>query len=72
MAYHLATRLPPSYFAAEFLLPLLTLQGPTRHIESIGRAGEARCGIGLVMTQNGGVPRIAEWSEFSVKGAGQP
>ena len=54
------------------LLPLLTLQGPTRHIESIGRAGEARCGIGLVMTQNGGVPRIAEWSEFSVKGAGQP
>ena len=54
------------------LLPLLTLQGPTRHIESIGQAGDARCGIGLVLTLNGGTPRIAEWSEFAVKGPGQP
>ena len=53
-------------------LPLLTLQGPTRHIECIGTAGDARCGIGLVLTQVGGRPRIAEWSEFAVKGPGQP
>lgn len=54
------------------LLPLLTLQGPTRHIESIGTAGDARCGIGLVLTMTGGLPRIAEWSEFAVKREGQP
>ena len=53
-------------------LPLLTLQGPTRPIECIGTAGDARCGLGLVLTQAGGRPRIAEWSEFAVKGPGQP
>ena len=54
------------------LLPLLTLQGPTRHIESIGQAGDARCGIALVLQLDGGASRIAEWSEFAVKGAGRP
>ena len=53
-------------------LPLLTLQGPTRHIECVGTAGDARCGIGLVLTVASGRPRIAEWSEFAVKGPGQP
>ena len=54
------------------LLQMLTLQGPTRHIESIGQAGEVRCGIGVVLTMNGGAPRIAEWSEFAVKGPEKP
>ncbi len=49
---------------------LLTLQGPTRHVESIGRAGDSRCGIALVLNLKGGVPRMVEWSEFPVKGAG--
>ena len=53
-------------------LPLLTLQGPTRHIECVGTAGDARCGIGLVLTVASGRPRIAEWSECAVKGPGQP
>lgn len=51
------------------LLPLLILQGPTRHVESIGRAGDARCGIALILDLKGGMPRMVEWSEFPVKGA---
>lgn len=55
------------------LMQMLTLQGPTRHIESIGQAGEVRCGIGVVLTMNAGTaPRIAEWNEFAVKGPEQP
>jgi general secretion pathway protein K len=54
------------------LLPLLTLQGPTRNIESIGKAGDALCGIAVVLSLNGGMPRIVEWGEFPVKGAAQP
>lgn len=51
------------------LMPLLTLQGPTRRVESIGTAGDARCGIAVVIHTDGGVPRIAEWREFPVEGA---
>lgn len=47
---------------------LLTVQGPTRHVESIGRAGDAHCGIALVLDLKGGTPRMVEWKEFSVKG----
>ncbi|WP_395744094.1 general secretion pathway protein GspK [Prosthecobacter sp.] len=54
------------------LLPLLTLQGPTRHVESIGRAGDARCGIAVVVNLSGGIPRMAEWREFAVKGDAEP
>lgn len=28
---------------------LLTLSGTTQHVENIGRAGDARCGIALVL-----------------------
>lgn len=51
---------------------LMTLSGPTRHVESIGRAGDAQCGIALVLDLNGGMPRMIEWREFSVKGTGLP
>lgn len=51
---------------------LLTLSGPTRHVESIGRAGDAQCGIVLVLDLKGGMPRMTEWREFSVKGTGLP
>ncbi len=51
---------------------LLTVQGPTRHVESIGRAGDARCGITLVVNLKDGTPRMAEWSEFAVKGDARP
>ena len=50
----------------------LTLSGPTRHVESIGRAGDAHCGITLVLDLKGGAPRMVEWKEFSVKGTGLP
>lgn len=50
----------------------LTLSGPTRHVESIGRAGDAHCGIALVLDLKGGAPRMVEWKEFSVKGTGLP
>lgn len=49
------------------ITPLLTLQGPTLRIESIGIAGDARCGIAVIMHKNGGMPRISEWSEFPVE-----
>ena len=51
------------------LMPLLTLHGPTRRVESIGTAGDARCGIAVVIHSDGGPPRIAEWREFPVEGA---
>jgi len=45
---------------------LLTLQGPTRRIESVGKAGADFCGIAVLVGNNGGTPRISEWREFSV------
>lgn len=51
---------------------LLTLSGPTRHVESIGRAGAAKCSIAVVLDLKGGMPRMLEWREFSVKGNGVP
>ena len=51
---------------------LLTLSGPTRHVESIGRAGDAKCSIALVLDLKGGMPRMIEWREYSVKGTGLP
>ena len=51
---------------------LMALSGPTRHVESIGRAGDAQCGIALVLDLKGGTPRMIEWREFSVKGTGLP
>lgn len=50
----------------------LTLSGPTRHVESIGRAGDAQCGIVLVLDLKEGMPRMVEWREFSVKGTALP
>lgn len=50
------------------LMPLLTLQGPTRRVESIGRAGDACCGIAVIMDMGSGQPRITEWREFPVEG----
>ncbi|MCF7789388.1 MAG: general secretion pathway protein GspK [Prosthecobacter sp.] len=50
----------------------MTLSGPTRHVESIGRAGDARCGIALILDLKDGTPRMVEWREFSVKGAELP
>jgi type II secretory pathway component PulK len=57
--------------AAE-IAPLLTLQGQTPRIESIGAAGDARCGLAVTVQKNEGTPRILEWSEFAVKGENQP
>lgn len=54
------------------IMPLLTLQGLTPRIESIGAAGDARCGLAVTVQKNGGAPRILEWSEFAVKGENQP
>ena len=57
--------------AAE-IMPLLTLQGQTPRIESIGVAGDARCGLAVTVQKGGGAPRILEWSEFAVEGETQP
>ena len=56
--------------AAE-VIPLLTLQGQTPRIESIGVAGDAKCGLAVTVQKGGGAPRILEWSEFAVKGESQ-
>jgi type II secretory pathway component PulK len=56
--------------AAE-IIPLLTLQGQTPRIESIGAAGGARCGLAVTVQKNGATARILEWSEFAVKGESQ-
>ncbi len=52
---------------AEALMPLLTLAGPTRRVESIGTAGDAKRGIAVVICDEGGVRRLVEWREFSVE-----
>lgn len=53
---------------AEGLMPLLTLQGPTRRVESIGTAGDVRCGIAVVIrSQENGTPHVVEWREFPVE-----
>lgn len=51
------------------ITPLLTLHGATLRIESIGTAGDARCGIAVTMSRNGGTPQISEWREFPVAAA---
>lgn len=48
------------------ITPLLTLQGATLRIESIGTAGDAHCGIAVIMNKTGGQPHITEWREFPV------
>lgn len=45
---------------------ILTLQGATRRIESIGTAGDVRCGIAVIL--NSGGQSIAEWKELSLEG----
>lgn len=52
---------------AEVLMPLLTLAGPTRRVESIGTAGDAMRGIAVVIRDEGGVQHLVEWREFSVE-----
>lgn len=55
---------------AEALMPLLTLQGPTRRVESIGTAGDSQCGIAVVLRfQENGTPNVVEWREFPVEAA---
>lgn len=46
---------------------LLTLAGQTKRIESIGIAGDVRCGVAVIL--NGGGQGIAEWHEFSPEGS---
>lgn len=53
---------------AEELMSLLTLAGQTKRIESIGTAGDVRCGIAVIL--NGGAG-IAEWREFSMEESSQ-
>lgn len=48
---------------------LLTPQGRTRRVESIGMAAESRCGIAVVLAQVDGELRMAEWREFPVEAA---
>ena len=56
---------------AEGLKPMLTLHGTTLRIESIGTAGDARCGIAVSLHRDGAIPRLDEWLEFPVAGAGR-
>jgi type II secretory pathway component PulK len=51
---------------ASQITPLLTLQGPTRRIESTGRAGNDFCGIAVLVSHDGGPARVSEWREFNV------
>ena len=51
---------------ATLMRPLLTLKGPTLRIESIGTAGDARCGLAVIVQGGGNALQIAEWSEFPV------
>lgn len=46
---------------------LLTLAGQTKRIESVGVAGDIRCGVAVIL--NGGGRGIAEWHEFSPEGS---
>ncbi len=51
--------------AGEQVAPLLTLQGSTRRVESLGRMGDHERGIAVVMQGGGGGGlRILEWKEF--------
>jgi len=52
---------------ASALKPLLTPQGQTRRVQSIGMAAESRCGIAVVLTNVDGGMRVAEWREFPVE-----
>jgi general secretion pathway protein K len=52
---------------ASALKPLLTPQGQTRRVESIGTAAESRCGIAVVLMNVDGGLRVAEWREFPVE-----
>lgn len=54
------------------VLPMLTLQGPTRRMESIGTAGDMRCGITAVLDLKEGRPSLSKWLEFSAEGDGRP
>jgi len=56
--------------AAE-ITPLLVLHGNTLRIESIGIAGDARCGLAVVVGNSGGAARIIEWREFGVEEASE-
>lgn len=44
---------------------VLTLAGQTKRIESLGVAGDVRCGIAVIL--NAGGQGIAEWKEFSLE-----
>ncbi len=44
---------------------VLTLAGQTKRIESVGMAGDVRCGLAVIL--NGGAAGIAEWKEFSLE-----
>lgn len=50
------------------VMSLLTLQGTMRRVESVGIAGDTRCGIGVVLQSGGGASNIVEWREFNVVG----
>jgi general secretion pathway protein K len=51
---------------AALVAPLLTLQGSTVRIESLGRAGDHARGIAVVMQKNER-PQVLEWREFVVE-----
>jgi len=53
------------------VMPLLTLRGTTLRIESTGTAGDARCGIAVLIRTHDGGASITEWREFAVEGARQ-
>lgn len=50
---------------AQAAAEVLTLTGQTKRIESIGTAGDVRCGIAVILNPGGG--GIAEWSELSLE-----
>ncbi len=50
---------------AQEVAGVLTLAGQTKRIESLGVAGDVRCGIAVIL--NGGGQGIAEWKEFSLE-----
>lgn len=49
---------------AAALTPLLTVQGATKRIESIGRSGGYARAIVVVVTQDGARPQMLEWKEY--------
>lgn len=50
---------------AQEVAGVLTLAGQTKRIESVGVAGDVRCGIAVIL--NAGGQGIAEWKEFSLE-----